>query len=112
MTDVLEACERKDENSFVKLMKDPRAARFVFSLLGAENQPRRLRKPRRTNVAALGSNWVTIINDLWNEHYGKHQRRRDNPPHATEVAARLMCEMGLPVTAKQIRDYREKYGAP
>jgi hypothetical protein len=112
MIDVLRACESKDENGFVKLMKDARAARLVFSLLDAEDQPRRVRKPRRTNAAALGSNFVDIINDLWDEHYGKHQRRRDNPPHATEIAARLMCETGWPVTAKQLRDYREKHGAP
>jgi hypothetical protein len=113
MIDVLRACERNDVEGFVKLMKDPSAARFVFLLLDAgDDQPRRVRKLRRSNNAALGSNFVDIINNLWDEHYGKHQRRRDNPPHATEIAARLMCETGWPVSAKQIRDFREKYGAP
>jgi hypothetical protein len=113
MIDVLKACERNDEEAFVKAMKDPRAARFAFSLIGVDDATRgRTLKPKRTDYVAFGSTLVTAINDLWDEHYGKHQRRRDNPPHATEIAAHLIRDNGWRITAEQIRRHREKHGAP
>lgn len=111
MIDVLKACELQDADTFVKLMKDPRAARFAFSLIDTNDEPRKV-KPKRTDKAALGSTIVTMINELWDEQYGKHQRRCDNQPHASDIAAKLLTEIGLPITSSQIRRHREKYGAP
>jgi hypothetical protein len=128
MIDVLKACERHDADAFVKAIKDPRAARFAFLMLTVEDDEiiaidfletgeakiGRVKKPRlkKTNYVAFGSTLVTVINDIWDEQYGKHQRRRDNPPRASEIAAYYLSEKGTRVSAGQIDAFRRKYGAP
>lgn len=109
--DVFQSVIRDDENAFVELVKDRSSAAFAFWLLRSVIEP----APRstQTDFAIVGSYFVTFINEIWDEQFGRHQRRREqSPPLVYEIASRFMREMGYKVSAVAIERYRRKFGAP
>jgi hypothetical protein len=108
---LLAAIAGHDEAKFVRLMRDAQQARFAFRLL---TKPKR--KVGRPRQAGPEPYWpleiVSEIEYIWNRHYKKWQRGRNNPPTVYEIAEMILAREGLNIEAYVVQEYRRKHGKP
>lgn len=121
---LLGALALKDEKKFVRMMRDPEQARYAFRIFTALTEPKRKRdkgRPAKDTVytgfdpSEHYLDWpvqiVLQIEYVWKRHYGKRQRRKDNPPTAYLIASLILKKEGLAIDADAVEGHRRKLGS-
>jgi hypothetical protein len=126
---------RNDEEGFVRLMRDPHFARHEFQIrrqqLRQQTEPKsgRPKKPIgqvEKHFLDWPSEVVNQIYYIWKKHFGKWERKKDDPPSVYEIAVRIVRQgimamepdevsrnwLDANLTADALVQYRRKHGRP